>query len=96
MASDWQMRAFGDISSLAAIAAPQTKYPQNIQNVAASVLVTSVSALERNNGVLCLLGGNTCATKLRANRPVYVSLLHTQTELWLCSLYNGAIKYLKC
>ena len=92
------MRAFGDISSLAAIAAPQTKYPQNIQNVAASVLVTSVSALERNNGVLCLLGG----THVRLSyvptvRFMFHSCTSTQTELWLCSLYNaGAIKYLKC
>ena len=87
MASDWQMRAFGDISSLAAIAAAQTKNPPNIQNVAASVLVTSVPALERNNGVLCLLGGNTCATKLRANRPVYVSLLHIHPDRVMALLF---------
>ena len=78
------MRAFGDISSLAAIAAPQTKYPQIwIENVAASVLVTSVSALLRNNGVLCLLGThvpivpNSADSADGANGRVYVSPLCT-------------------
>ena len=36
----------------------------------------------------CLVSlGNTCATKLRANRPVYVSLLHTHPDRVMALLF---------